>query len=251
LLVVLLRAGWNGASPILAKQTGSGDTVEALRARPETAPPAPGALAAIPQRPAPAKLKPAKLEPLKPSAPEIPKAPSLLTVPQAPQVAAAPVTQAPVVPTPPPAPPQPAPSLLTAPAKPPAPAPPVTSAPTPPAPAAPVTNAQGWKETPIDQERPVVRIYNTAGDNGRSLVFLRNGRSRYRVQIRNPYGEVTLDPGSYRYELYVSGSVMAPAPDQVGVLRCRKYTQYSLEFFRTPFARTRQEDLGDEPPDLR
>lgn len=97
----------------------------------------------------------------------------------------------------------------------------------------------------------MVRIYNTAGDDGQSRVFLTNGRSRYRVQIRNPYGEVTLAPGSYRYELYVSGSAMGPAPDQVGVLRCQKYTQYSLEFFRTPFARTRQEDLGDELPDPR
>lgn len=94
----------------------------------------------------------------------------------------------------------------------------------------------------------MVRINNTAEDEGRSVVFLTDGRSRFRVQVRNPYGEITLAPGNYRYELYIYGSPAGPDPDQVGVLRCRKYTQYSLDYFRAPFARTRQQDLGDERP---
>lgn len=246
LLLVLFRAGSDTASPILAKQVAPGAQVEALPASPEVAPAAPGALAAVPSRLAPAKVEPPKLP--KPRAPELPDAPSMLTAPQAPRVTAAPILQAPTAPSPPPAPVPAAPSVVAAPVKPPAPEPPVLSAPVRPTEAPSVTNAQGWKETPIQQERPVVRIYNTAGDDGRSQVFLTNGRSRYRVFIRNPYGEVSLAPGNYRYELYVSGSAAAPAPDQLGVLRCRKYTQYSLEFFRTPFARTHEEDLGDERP---
>jgi len=248
LLFVLFRAGSDAASPILAKQVRPESTVETLPARPEARPAAPGALMALPQRQKPAPPAPAA----RPSrrAPDLPDAPSMLTAPQAPpQVATAPVVQAPAVPIAPAAPPVPAPSLMAASVKPSAPEPPVTSAPARPAEGPGVTNAQGWKETPIQQERPVVRIYNTAGDDGRSQVFLTDGRARFRVSIENPYGEVTLPPGSYRYELYASGSAAAPNPDQVGVLRCRKYTQYSLEYFRTPFARTRQRDLGDERPD--
>jgi len=247
LLFVLYRVGSDAASPILAKQAGQGSTAEALPARPEARPAAPGALAALPARTAPAP--PAVAVPPSRRAPEVPDAPSMLTAPQAPpQVTAAPMVQAPALPVAPAAPAPAAPSLMAAAVKPAPPQPPVTSAPVRPAEAPGVTNAQGWKETPIQQERPVVRIYNTAGDDGRSQVFLTDGRSRFKVQIQNPYGEVTLAPGSYRYELYASGSAAAPDPDQVGVLRLQKYTQYSLEYFRTPFARTRQQDLGDERP---
>lgn len=246
LLFVLYRAGSDAASPILAKQGGTSGNVEALPARPELLPAAPNALLAPPEPPKPAPAVPTA--PRVSRAPDLPAAPSMLTAPQAPpQVTDAPVVQAPAAPPPPPT---PAPSMLAAAEKPEPPQPPVTSAPTRPAEAAPsVTSAQGWKETTIPQERPVVRIYNTAGDEGRSQVFLTDGRSRYRVQVRNPYGEVSLAPGSYRYELYVAGSAAAPDPDQVGVLRCRKFTQYSLEYYRAPFIRTRQQDLGDERPD--
>jgi hypothetical protein len=244
---LIARTGGGTASPVLARQVDASSPLPVLP-RPIPLPAAPGAIDAIP-KPPPAVRKAPPVTAVRPAAPiEIPAAPSMVTAPIQPQPAAPPVVQAPVVPVPVAPPPPAAPPVLGAVSRPMPPAPTVLGAPVaPPKPAPSVMGGPQWTETEIEQESPVVRIYNHSSDDGRSLVFLRNGRERYRIVIRRPYGEVILPAGEYRYELYFSGSWAAPNPDQVGVLRCRKHRRYSLELFDTPFARTRRDDLGDMP----
>jgi hypothetical protein len=123
---------------------------------------------------------------------------------------------------------------------------PLTAVPQPPAPTAPsVTSAPGWKEVAIQQREPRIRVYNRTGDGGRSRVVLFNGSVRRGMQIKQPYGQINVLPGDYRYELYFAGSALAPLPDQVGLLRCRAHTMYYFHLFTQPAGGTVRSDLGD------
>lgn len=247
-----------GASVVQGSWTGEGGGAAAVAIQPEAPPLAPSVTATAPaKRPSTRPAQPVtgvKAE----RPPVIPAAPSLVGARQTPQAATPSVVAAPSVP----APPAPAAPLTAAPQAPAAPhaAPviaatqlpldggsaPLTAAPQrPPTPAPAVTAAPGWREVAIEQREPRIRVYNRTGDGGRSRVMLFNGNLRRGFQVKQPYGQINVLPGDYRYELYFAGSALAPLPDQVGVLRCRAHTMYYFHLFTQPASGTIRTDLGD------
>ncbi len=104
----------------------------------------------------------------------------------------------------------------------------------------------GWKETPQQQEQPVVEVTSLSGRP--AVLRLEGEGGAYALNIPGGGSDrVTLPAGQYQFQLQGSRYRQTGVPDQTGTFTCRRYRLYSLEMIALPAELTPQGiEIGDQ-----